>query len=153
MPSSGRNAGEKELINDDVVFEIELIKQVEINVDYILMLVTRYQQAHGDGEDKEVLAEINRAVEASPTLRNKKDLIVDFVDMVSMDVEVSDQWSEFVHERKDDELSQIITDENLREEEAREFVDRSFERGGVREGGTELSQVLPPTRRFGQEIR
>ena len=143
--------GEKELINDDVVFEIELIKQVEINVDYILMLVTRYQQAHGNGEDKEVLAEINRAVEASPTLRNKKDLIVDFVDMVSMNVEVSDQWSEFVHERKDHELSQIITEESLREEETREFVDRSFERGGVREGGTELSQVLPPTRRFGQK--
>ena len=142
---------EKELINDDVVFEIELIKQVEINVDYILMLVTRYQQAHGNGEDKEVLAEINRAVEASPTLRNKKDLIVDFVDTVSMDAQASDQWTKFIHERKDHELSQIIADENLRGDEAREFVDRSFTRGGVREGGTELSQILPPTRRFGQK--
>ena len=98
---------EKELINDDVVFEIELIKQVEINVDYILMLVTRYQQAHGNGEDKEILAEINRAVEASPSLRNKKDLVVDFVHTVSVDVGASDQWTDFIHKRKDREISQM----------------------------------------------
>ena len=82
-----------------MVFEIELIKQVEIHLDCILMLVTRYQQAHGNGEDKEVLDEINRAVEACPTLRNKKDLIVDFVDTVSMDAQASTQWAEFIHER------------------------------------------------------
>jgi type I restriction enzyme R subunit len=135
---------EKELINDDVVFEIELIKQVEINVDYILMLVTRYQQARGNGEDKEILAEINRAVEASPSLRNKKDLVVDFVHTVSVDVGASDQWTDFIHKRKDSELSQIISDENLRGNEAREFIDRSFERGGIREGGNRTGADLAP---------
>jgi type I restriction enzyme R subunit len=74
---------EKEAINDDVVFEIELIKQVEINVDYILMLVERYIQARGSGEDKEIRATIERAVNSSPSLRNKKDLIEQFVDSVS----------------------------------------------------------------------
>lgn len=72
--------GDKEQINDDVVFEIELIKQVEINVDYILMLVQKYRDEYGDGDDKEIRTEISRAVDASPTLRNKKDLIEDFVD-------------------------------------------------------------------------
>lgn len=75
---------DKESINDDVVFEIELVKQVEINVDYILMLVDKYRQEHGNGQDKEIRAEISRAVDASPTLRDKKDLIETFVDTVSL---------------------------------------------------------------------
>ena len=60
---------EKESINDDVVFEIELIKQVEINVDYILMLVERFRDAKGDGDDKEIRSAIERAVDSSPSLR------------------------------------------------------------------------------------
>jgi type I restriction enzyme R subunit len=84
MPSSARATdGEKESIVDDVVFEIELIKQVEINVDYILMLVEKYRTAKGDGEDREIKEQITRAIDASPSLRNKKDLIEDFVDSVS----------------------------------------------------------------------
>ena len=82
VPARPTNA-DKEPINDDIVFEIELIKQVEINVDYILMLVQKYRDAKGAGEDKEIRATISRAVDASPTLRNKKDLIEDFVDSVS----------------------------------------------------------------------
>ena len=75
---------EKESINDDIVFEIELIKQVEINVDYILMLVQKWREIRGDGSDKEIDAvmKIQRAVDSSLTLRNKRDLIMDFVDRV-----------------------------------------------------------------------
>ena len=83
---------DKELINDDIVFEIELIKQVEINVDYILMLVAKYREQFGDGDDKEIRAEISRAVDASPTLRNKKDLIEAFVDSVSVDGAIDEEW-------------------------------------------------------------
>jgi type I restriction enzyme R subunit len=79
-----RPTDEKETINDDIVFEIELIKQVEITVDYILLLVRKYRDERGDGGDKEVRAEITRAVDASPSLRNKKDLIEAFVDRVSV---------------------------------------------------------------------
>jgi type I restriction enzyme, R subunit len=68
-------------INDDVVvFEIELIKQVEINVDQVLMLVEQYRDAKGDGDDREIRAATERAVDSSPSLRNKKDLIEEFVD-------------------------------------------------------------------------
>lgn len=76
----GASEADKESINEDVVFEIELIKQVEINVDYILMLVEKYLKKKGTGEDKELRAAIDRAVNASPSLRNKKDLIERFVD-------------------------------------------------------------------------
>src|SRR5690606_8899045 len=77
------SAAEKESINDDVVFEIELIKQVEINVDYILLLVEQYLKKKGSGDDKEILATIERAINSSPSLRNKKDLIEQFVDSVT----------------------------------------------------------------------
>jgi type I restriction enzyme R subunit len=86
-----KDAG-KESIIDDVVFEIELIKQVEINVDYILMLVQKYRDAKGDGEDKEIRHTISRAIDASPSLRNKKDLIEDFVDSVSASGEIDEEW-------------------------------------------------------------
>ena len=61
---------EKEDITDDIEFEIELIKQVEINIDYILMLVEKYHE--GNCEDKEILTSIRKAVDASMQLRSKK---------------------------------------------------------------------------------
>src|SRR5690606_9585182 len=88
----GSTTAELEPINDDVTFEIELIKQVEINVDYILMLVEKYRDARGDGEDKEIKASIDRAVDSSPTLRKKKDLIEEFVERLSLDGDVADEW-------------------------------------------------------------
>jgi len=140
--------GEKESIIDDVVFEIELIKQVEINVDYILMLVQKYRDAHGDGDDKEIRAEILRAVDASPSLRNKKDLIEAFVDRVSSDGAVDDEWTAFITARRAAELNTIIEEENLRPDEAREFVERSFRDGGIQATGAAITRVLPPTSRF-----
>ena len=95
--------------NDDVVFEMELIKQVEINVDYILLLVEKYRAAKGDGTDMEVRAEIERAVDASPSLRNKKDLIEDFVDSVSNDGAVDAEWRRFVAARRRAELSPFVS--------------------------------------------
>ncbi|WP_432510378.1 type I restriction endonuclease subunit R [Kineococcus sp. SYSU DK001] len=139
---------DKELINDDVVFEIELIKQVEINVDYILMLVAKYREQHGDGQDKEIRAEISRAVDASPTLRNKKDLIEAFVDSVSGVDPVDEQWQAFIAQAREKELSAIIEEENLRADNARAFVAASFREGALRTSGTAITAVLPPMPRF-----
>lgn len=139
---------DKEVINDDVVFEIELIKQVEINVDYILMLVEKYRAERGDGEDTEIRAEITRAVEASPTLRNKKDLIEDFVDSISADGEVDAEWRAFVAARRDAELATIIAEEGLRPDAARTFVENAFRNGAMSTTGTAIIQVLPPVSRF-----
>ena len=141
-------SAEKELINDDVVFEIELIKQVEINVDYILMLVTKYREQFGDGQDKEIRSEISRAVEASPTLRNKKDLIEAFVDSVSVDGAVDEEWQAFIAAKREAELAAIIEEENLRPDAARAFVETAFRDGALRTTGTAITKVLPPASRF-----
>jgi type I restriction enzyme R subunit len=138
---------EKESINDDVVFEIELIKQVEINVDYILMLVEKYLKAKG-GSDKEIRATIERAINASPSLRNKKDLIVQFVDSVSTKARVDAQWQSFVAARKAKELEQIIADEGLDAEATRAFMDNACRDGAIPTTGTGITKILPPVSRF-----
>ncbi|MEJ1229861.1 MAG: hypothetical protein WDM88_03190 [Galbitalea sp.] len=139
---------EKEKINDDIVFEIELIKQIEINVDYILMLVDKYRKERGDGEDKEILAEISRAIDSSPSLRNKKDLIEAFVDRVNSDGEIDEEWNAYVAERRNAELDRIISEENLKPDETREFVERAFRDGSIQATGTAITRVLPPATRF-----
>jgi len=143
-----QDEAEKESINDDVVFEIELIKQVEINVDYILMLVQKYREARGDGEDVEIRAEISRAVDASPSLRSKKDLIEAFVDKVSIDGDVEAEWRAFIAQRRRAELDAIITAENLRPEETQQFVKDAFRDGAIQATGTAIARLLPPVSRF-----
>jgi type I restriction enzyme R subunit len=139
---------EKESINDDIVFEIELIKQVEINVDYILMLVQKYRNERGDGDDTEVRAAISRAVDASPSLRNKKDLIEAFVDSVSVDGEVDEEWRTYIAARREAELITIIETESLRPDETRAFVETAFRDGAIQTTGTAITKVLPPVSRF-----
>ena len=146
----GENA-EKESINDDIVFEIELVKQVEINVDYILLLVQKYREERGDGDDQEIRAEISRAVDASPTLRNKKDLIEAFVDSVSVDGAVDAQWQAFITRQREAELDTIIAEEKLRPEQTRAFVKDAFRNGHLRTNGTAITEVLPPTSRFARD--
>ena len=139
---------EKETINDDVVFEIELIKQVEINVDYILMLVERFIEAKAPGEDKEIRATIERAINSSPSLRNKKDLIEQFVDSVSATAKVDAQWQAFMAAKKVEELDRIIADENLNADETKAFVDNAFRDGSIPTTGTAITKILPPVSRF-----
>jgi type I restriction enzyme R subunit len=142
---------DKESIIEDVVFEIELIKQVEINVDFILILVQKYREMHGQSGHqaaKEVRVEIRRAVDASPSLRNKKDLIEDFVDSVSAAGEIDDKWREYVAAKKLRELDQIIVDEGLKPEETRKFVETAFRDGAIQTTGTAITEILPPLSRF-----
>ncbi|AWB83090.1 type I restriction endonuclease subunit R [Corynebacterium liangguodongii] len=143
-----REAVEKEPISDDVVFEIELIKQVEINVDYILMLVEKYREQHGDGQDKEIRSEISRAVDASPSLRSKKDLIDAFVDRVSVDSDVDEAWRAYIAKMREEELGEIITAEGLRPDLTRALIETAFREGVLRTTGTAIAQVLPPVSRF-----
>ncbi|MEA5074784.1 MAG: type I restriction endonuclease subunit R, partial [Coriobacteriia bacterium] len=144
----GRAEADKESINDDIVFEIELIKQVEINVDYILMLVEKWRAAHGDGSDKEIRAAISRAIDASPTLRNKKDLIEAFVDSVSVSGAIDEEWQAFIRTRREAELNAIIESEGLQPDKTRAFVNTAFRDGAIQVGGTAITEVLPPVSRF-----
>lgn len=142
---------EKESIIEDVVFEIELIKQVEINVDYILLLVQKYREERGDGDDKELRAGISRAIDSSPSLRNKKDLIENFVDSVSVKGEIEDEWRDYVAAQREKELAEIIGSENLKPEETVRFVEAAFRDGSLRTTGTAITKVLPPVSRFSKD--
>lgn len=148
-----RSASEadKEIINEDIVFEIELIKQVEINVDYILLLVEQYLKEKGTGKDKEVRATIERAVNSSPSLRNKKDLIQAFVDSVNTKGKVDTQWQAFMAAKKTEELERIISEERLNPEAARTFVDNAFRDGSIAAAGTAITKILPPVSRFSKD--
>src|SRR5699024_10466029 len=138
----------KESIIEDVVFEIELIKQVEITVDYILLLVQKYREERGDGDDTELRAGISRAVDSSPSLRNKKDLIEDFVDSLSINGYIEEEWHAYVAEQQEKELNQIIAVENLKPEATEKFVEDSFRNGALRTTGTAITKILPPVSRF-----
>ena len=139
---------EKESILDEVVFEIELIKQVEINVDYILLLVEQHRSAKGDGKDKEIRAEITRAVTSSPSLRNKRDLIEEFVDSLSATAQVDSAWAAFIAKKRTEELDRIIADEGLDATATHTFVDAAFRDGSVQSAGTAITKVLPPVSKF-----
>ena len=139
---------DKEAINDDVVFEIELVKQLEINVDYILMLVERYLSAKDTGEDKEIKATIERAIDSSPTLRNKKDLIEQFVDSVSNKSKVDAQWNAFVAAKRVEELDSIIAEEGLAPEATRNYVENAFRDGAIPTAGVAITRIMPPVSRF-----
>ena len=139
--------GEKEDITDDIVFEIELIKQIEINIDYILMLVQKYHNSHCD--DKEILITIQKAVDASPELRSKKALIETFIAGINDVSDVMLEWRTFVAEEKEHQLATIIQEENLKDEETRRFMDRAFRDGSVKTTGTDIDKLMPPISRFG----
>lgn len=138
---------ELEDISDDVVFELELLKQVEINIDYILMLVQKYHDSHC--QDKEVIISIQKAVESSPELRSKKALIDSFVSGINDIEDVLTEWRRFVAEQKEKELVEIIQSENLKEEETRKFISDSFKNGYVKTTGTDIVKIMPATGRFG----
>ena len=142
-----KGEGEKEDITDDIEFEIELIKQVEINIDYILMLVEKYHE--GNCEDKEILTSIRKAVDASMQLRSKKELIEAFISRVNVDTQVTADWRKFVLEQEENDLAEIITTEKLKPEETRKFVSNSFRDGVLKTTGTEIDKIMPPVSRFG----
>ena len=142
-----RPTGEKEDIIDDIVFEIELIKQIEINIDYILMLVKKYHDSHCD--DKEVLITIQKAIDASPELRSKKALIENFIAGINDVTDVMVEWREYVAQEKERQLTEIIRDENLKENETRQFMEIAFRDGAVKTTGTDIDKLLPPMSRFG----
>ena len=142
-----RAKAEKEDITDDIVFEVELIRQIEINIDYILMLVKKYHDSHGD--DKEILITIQKAVDASPELRSKKQLIENFIAGINDVDDVMIEWNRFVAEEREKELTQIIREEKLREEETRKFLANAFRDGEIKTTGTDIDKLLPPVSRFG----
>lgn len=138
--------GDRENVNDDIEFEMELIKQVEINIDYILMLIRKYHESNL--LDKEIAINISKAIDSSVDLRNKKELIEKFVASLTPTSNVDNEWTSYVEEEKKAELNKIITDENLKEEETKTFISNSFRNGEIQSAGTAFAKILPPVSRF-----
>ena len=142
-----RERGESTDVIDDIVFEVELIKQVEINIDYILMLVKKYHDTHC--EDKEVLITIKKAIDSSPELRSKKQLIETFIAGINDVDDVMTEWHDFVAEQREQDLVTIITEEKLKEDETRRFLENAFREGEIKTAGTDIDKIMPPVSRFG----
>ena len=138
---------DKESINDDIIFEIELIKQVEINIDYILMKVAEYYKSNK--KDKEILIDIKKAIDSSIELRSKKELIEGFIDRVNSSKNVTDDFKKFVREEKEKDLEKVIEEEKLKPEETKKFIDNSLREGILKTTGTDIDKLLPPVSRFG----
>ena len=134
-------------IADDIVFEMELVKQIEVNIDYILMLFAKYHQSNC--KDKEILIAIDRAIKSSFELRSKKELIESFINTINANSVVERDWRKFVLEQEEKDLQDLIDQEKLKPEETRKFVANSFRDGAIKTTGTDIDKILPPVSRFG----
>lgn len=141
-----REQGESTVINDDIVFEVELINQIEIDIDYIFMLVKKYHDSHC--EDKELLVTIKKAVDASPELRSKKTLIETFISSINNVEDVNAEWQEYVTKEREEALNHLIKDEKLKEPETRKFIESVFRDGELKTTGTNIDNLMPPLSRF-----
>ena len=142
---------DKESINNDLVFEMELVRQIEINIDYILMMVIKYKESHCT--DKEIVVSIMKAVDAGAELRSKKELIATFIENINDIDDVMEGWNDYVQQEKEKDLTAMISENNLKPEETRKFIAGAFRDGEIKTSGTEIDQLMPPMRRFGNTNR
>lgn len=139
--------GNKENITPDIIFEIELVKQTEINIDYILTMVKKYHDSNC--KDKEILVDVERAIGSSTELRSKKDLILMFIARVDESTDIDRDWIKFVKEQKETDLKKLIEENKLKPDETRKFLDNAFRDGVIKTAGTDTDKILPPMSRFG----
>lgn len=148
----GKDRAEKIDVTDDIVFELELVKQEEINIDYILNQVKQFHDSNC--EDKEILAGIQKAIQSSMELRSKKELIESFIESLNADYHGEDsldgQWSDFTKAKKEEEVNTLIKNENLNKNETIKFVNNSLRDGILKTTGTDIDKILPPMSRFGK---
>ncbi len=142
---------DKENIQDDIVFEMELVRQIEVNIDYILMLVAKYHQSNC--KDKTILVAIDKAIKSSLELRSKKELIERFIETINAKTDVQKDWHKFVLEQKEADIEAIIIEENLKPVEARKYIENSLRDGMLKTTGTDIDKLMPPVSRFGSSNR
>ncbi|NAW51180.1 HsdR family type I site-specific deoxyribonuclease [Elizabethkingia argentiflava] len=142
----GKEAAESTIDWDDVVFEIDLLKSQEINLDYILELI--FENNKKTKDKVALVEEIRRVVRASIGNRAKESLVVDFInetnlDMIQDKAGIIDTFFEYAQAKQKIEASALITDENLNEEATKRYISASLKREFASENGTELNAILP----------
>ena len=132
-------------ISDDIVFEMELIKQADINVDFILFLLEAYHKEQ-EGKRQKSQESIMRAIASSPSLRSKKELIAEFLHRLdhNTSIDFGTLFRAFIHEKKSQELEELIKEYSL-QEGIKDFMERAFSLKTFQTLGTELDSLLPPT--------
>ena len=143
---SGKEAEESNIDWDDVVFEIDLLKSQEINLDYILELIFEHNKKNKDKAT--LIEEIRRVIRASIGNRAKESLVVDFINETELDsiedkASIIDSFFNYAQGRQKKEATELITDENLNEEAAKRYIAASLKREYASENGTELNALLP----------
>ncbi len=138
-----------ENVNEDIVFEIELIKHDDISIDRILQMVQTYADDHMN--DMTVIAKIRDFVDASPNLRNKRELIEQFIKDITSGSDVGESWADYIKQQKEEELNKIIEEENLKPIETRSFMEIAFHNGFVSISGTSFAHILPAMSRFAKD--
>jgi type I restriction enzyme R subunit len=140
-----------ENVNEDIAFEIELIKHDDISIDRILQMVQTYADDHMN--DMTVIAKIRDFVDASPNLRNKRELIEQFIKGITTGSDVGESWADYIKQQKEEELNKIIEEEKLKPIETRNFMAIAFRNGFVSMSGTSFAQILPAISRFSKDSK
>ena len=140
------NKENKEDVSDDLEFEMELIKSMDINIDYILLLIEKYHETNC--LDGSIVASIHKALDSSYELRSKKLLIEAFINSINVNTNVSDEWAIFVNKQYTNDLLKIINEENLKETNTIEFMNNCFENDELKIIGTDIDKILPPISYF-----
>lgn len=143
---SGKEAEESNIDWDDVVFEIDLLKSQEINLDYILELIFEHNKKNKDKAT--LIEEIRRVIRASIGNRAKESLVVDFINETDLETiqdkaNVIDSFFKYAQEKQKKEAFELIIEENLNEEEAKRYIANSLRREFATDTGTELNTLLP----------
>ncbi|AHB11158.1 type I restriction endonuclease subunit R [Zymomonas mobilis] len=131
---------------DDVVFEVDLLKSQEINLDYILELIFEHNKK--TKSKSELVSEVRRVIRASIGNRAKESLIVDFINQTNLDelgdkAGVIEAFFAFAQAEQSREAEELIADEKLNAEAAKRYIAMSIKREYVSENGTELNSILP----------
>lgn len=142
----GKEAEESTIDWDDVVFEVDLLKSQEINLDYILELIFENNKKTKSKDD--LVEEIRRVIRASIGNRAKESLVVEFINATDLDKiedksSIIDAFFEFAQQKQKKEAEELIKDDNLNEEAAKRYILSSLKREYASENGTELNSILP----------
>lgn len=137
----------KEDVSADIVFEMELVKQVTVNIDYILALVAEHSLKNS--ENKEIPIEVIRAINSNPELRPKQKLIEDFILTLNLDKkdDVAKKWSDFKTVEKEKELQQIIDEgydnKPLKDKETKDLIKKMFRNGVATPNESDICKIIP----------
>ncbi|EIW9953592.1 type I restriction endonuclease subunit R [Campylobacter upsaliensis] len=140
-----KDKDDKESNLDEVEFEVELLAQVEVSIEYILELIAKYHKDQATNYEP-----ILKLLDSSLSLRSKKELFLRFIDSLHTQSNVEKDFRAYIKTHKNNALQDIINALNLDPKKTKEFMQDSFERGELRDYGRAFGDILPHSPLFGK---